>query len=104
MFDNFFKKKRPKYYMFEQPGTKVLLLPAKFANHTVFNLKFSAEEQKELAALFKHNKVAYYTYNESLSKFFCPPIRAGEVFYADANDLNEIPGKVSEFEFWKLQF
>ena len=65
MFNNFFKKTRPKQFMLEQTGTRVLLLPAKFV---------------------------------------CPPLRAGEIFYADANDLNEIPGGVSEFEFWKLQF
>ena len=100
IFD-FFKKKEPKHFMFEQPGTKVLLLPAKFFNHSEVHPAFSAEEQKELAELFKNNKVLYYTYSEPLSKFVCDPINVGEVFYADKNDLNNIPGEVSEFEFHK---
>ena len=70
MFNNFFKKTRPKQFMLEQTGTRVLLLPAKFANHTGSNQKFSTEEQKELAALFKRNKVTYYTYNESFLNLY----------------------------------
>jgi hypothetical protein len=95
------KPGQPKYFIFEQPGTKVLLLPAKFSNHSVFHPVFSVEEQKELAKLFKHNRVAYYTYDEVTSKFVCNPISVGDAFYADKNDLNNIPGEVCEFEFHK---
>jgi|SaaInlStandDraft_3_1057020.scaffolds.fasta_scaffold55917_2 hypothetical protein len=97
---------KPKHFIFEQPGYKVLLLPAKFANHSLRQPKFSSKEQQELGVLFKRNKVKYCTYEEYSHPttefvFLCRPISQGEVFYADENDLNNIPGEVCEFEFHK---
>ncbi len=102
MFGSLFKKKEPSYWLQEQPGTRVLLLPDKFKDNDVARQAFSIEERLKLIELFEERGAAYQNYGFDFDKpiFSAHILNMGEKFFAEQNDLNDIAGDVREFEFF----
>ena len=87
MFENLFRKTEPKHWFFEQPTTKVLLLPSKFLNNDVTNQVFTGEERRKLIKIFEEADMRYVSYDfedmdgdESQVMFQGNFIRFGEFF------------------------
>jgi len=101
MFDNFFKKNEPKDWFYEQPNTRVFLLPDKFKDNDIGNQVFSENERRKLNKIFNKRDVEGILFHEGLeTTFYCQAIRFGEKFHSKSNDLNNFPEDVREFEFF----
>ena len=85
----------------------VLLLPAEFHNNSMVNQIFTLDERKKIHKIFEE-RVAFHTYMDETFMEDCEDrlffhadfVNMGEVFFAESNDLNSVPGDVREFEFF----
>jgi hypothetical protein len=99
-----FKKREPKYWLVEQPGTMVLLLPEEFAKNDLMNQVFTVKERTKLIAIFESRNAMHVNHPGHDGRpgplFHSDFINMGERFFAEANDLNSARGYVREFEFF----
>lgn len=104
MFGGLFRKSKPKYFLFEQPGTRVLLLPASFANNELTHQVFSLEDRHKLVRLFDSRGADHRTYQlgDDDVRFSAHILQMGEEFHSDANDLHDYAENVREFEFFAV--
>ncbi len=110
MFEGLFRKKEPAFWLTPIPNsTCVLILPDKMTQNTLRNQVFNLDERRKLIKLFRENGIVFtdsgYGVDGDSNEpvFLASSVNMGEKFYSNANDLNEIPGDVREFEFFIKQ-
>jgi hypothetical protein len=104
MFGGLFRKSKPKYFLVEQPGTRVLLLPAGFANNELTHQVFSLEDRRKLVRLFDSRGADHQTYQfgDDDVRFSAHFLQMGEEFHSAVNDLHDYAENVREFEFFAV--
>jgi hypothetical protein len=102
MFGSLFKKTQPKYWLQEQPGTRVLLLPDKFKDNEATRQVFTIAERFTLIELFEKQGARYenYGFSDDEPIFTAHILNMGEKFYSEQNDMSEKGGEVREYEFF----
>lgn len=101
MFGGLFKKRKPDFYLLEQPQTRVLTLPDKFKDNELTHQVFSLAERQKLVEIFQKKGADFRSYPMGDDiRFSAHILQMGEKFYAASNDLNDYPEEVREFEFF----
>ena len=106
MFGSLFKKNQPKYWLQEQPGTRVLLLPDRFKDNELTRQIFTIEERFKLIEIFEEKGADYknYGFSDDEPIFMAHILNMGEKFFSEQNDMNEKSGDVREFEFFSRKY
>lgn len=84
-----------------QPTTRVLLLPITFLGNSALSQTFTIAERRKLIEIFEEAGADYELFGTDDEPIFdAQPINMSDEFFADTNDLNNVPGPVRDFEFF----